>query len=179
MTIAKALYEKPKCPYSFRGCHNYGSMIFQRVQLREHIRDYLFNLEAMTRKEAKRLWRQAIKDAWNNCCAYCGTPPIDDKSLTMDHVKPKAKGGEDRTRNCVPACAKCNHSKGSQDWVEWFNRQEFYSITRENRIRTWIEQGVVVELDDQETVCTTIEELPASGDIYDCAKFFSATKLAA
>ena len=113
-------------------------MIEKENLIRERINDYLYNLEAMTRKEAKHLWRQSIKDAWLNRCAYCGNPPIDDASLTLDHVKPKAKGGEDKTSNCIPACKRCNHAKGSEDWVEWFNRQQFYTIEREYRIRNWI-----------------------------------------
>ena len=135
-------------------------MIAKEVPVRQRIHDYLFNLEAMTRKEAKHLWRQSIKDAWSNCCAYCGTPPIDDASLTLDHVKPKAKGGEDKTSNCIPACKRCNHSKGSEDWVTWFNRQEFYSIEREYRIRHWIDNE--------------INGIPISGDLYDCENFARA-----
>ena len=136
-------------------------MIAKEVPVRQRIHDYLFNLEAMTRKEAKHLWRQSIKDAWSNCCAYCGTPPIDDASLTLDHVKPKAKGGEDKTSNCIPACKRCNHSKGSEDWVSWFNRQEFYSIEREYRIRHWIDNE--------------INGIPLSGDVYDCHAFVSSS----
>ena len=114
-------------------------MIKKEIPVLKKAHDYLYNLEAMTRKEAKHMWRQSIKDAWNNRCAYCNNPPIDDKSLTLDHVKPKAKGGEDKTNNCIPACKRCNHSKGSEDWVQWFNKQEFYSMEREYRIRNWIE----------------------------------------
>ena len=129
------------------------------ITVRQRIHDYLFHLEAMTRREAKQLWRQSIKDAWKNRCAYCNNPPIDDASLTLDHVRPKAKGGEDRTSNCVPACKRCNHSKGSENWVEWFGRQEFYSIEREYRIRAWIEANQA--------------NIPKSGDIYDCHEFAS------
>lgn len=113
------------------------------LPLREKAFEYLFNLEAMTTTEAKRLWRQSIKTAWNNKCAYCDNPPIDDKSLTVDHVRPKSKGGEDRTRNCVPACKECNHSKGSENWIEWYQRQSFYKKFNEDRIKEWIETGIV------------------------------------
>lgn len=116
-------------------------MISTVFPLREKAFEYLLNLEAMTTKEAKHLWRQSIKDAWNNCCAYCGNPPIDDKSLTVDHVKPKSKGGENKTSNCVPACKECNHSKGSIDWNEWYVTQSFYTQEREKRIKEWIESG--------------------------------------
>ena len=119
----------------------------------------------MTRKEAKHLWRKSIKDAWSNRCAYCDNPPIDDASLTLDHVKPRAKGGEDKTSNCIPACKRCNHSKGSENWVEWFQRQEFYSIEREYRIRYWIQNDV--------------PNIPESGDVYDGHRFKTSSQSAA
>lgn len=140
-------------------------MIAKGISTRERVRDYLYNLEAMTHKEAKRLWRQSIKDAWGNCCAYCNNPPIDDKSLTVDHVKPKARGGEDRTSNCVPACSRCNHSKGSEDWRQWFSRQSFYNEQSVKRIEVWIEQGLVLNQDLK--VIDKTENLPVSGDVFD------------
>lgn len=121
-------------------------MISTVFPLREKAFEYLFNLEAMTTKEAKHLWRQSIKDAWNNCCAYCGNPPIDDKSLTVDHVKPKSKGGENTTSNCVPACKSCNHSKGSSHWKEWYKDQPFYSKEKEEQIKKWIATGSAYSL---------------------------------
>lgn len=120
-------------------------MISRTIPLREKAFEYLFNLEAMTTKEAKKLWRESIKKAWENKCAYCDTPPIDDKSLTVDHVKPKSKGGEDRTSNCVPACKACNHSKGSMAWREWYRMQDFYSAINEDRIEEWLRTGRVFD----------------------------------
>lgn len=108
------------------------------LPLYERISDYLFNMSALTRREAKQQWRQSIKDAWANRCAYCGNPPIDDASLTIDHVRPKSKGGEDRTSNVIPACKCCNNRKGSEEWVAWYRLQPFYSIESEWRIRQWL-----------------------------------------
>lgn len=114
----------------------------------QHARDYLCAMEALTNKEAKLKWRQSIKDSWNNCCAYCGKPPIDDSSLTLDHVKAKCKGGEDLTDNIVPADRACNASKGSEDWREWFRKQPFYDPRREQRIDYWLKHGIVHDLED-------------------------------
>ena len=108
----------------------------------ERVSDYLHNMSALTRGEARRQWRQSIKDAWNNRCAYCGKPPIDDESLTVDHVRPKTNGGEDKTSNCIPACRECNQDKSSQDWVAWYRMQPFYSIAAEWRIQQWLKGGV-------------------------------------
>ena len=108
----------------------------------ERVSDYLHNMTALTRGEARRQWRQSIKDCWNNRCAYCGKPPIDDESLTIDHVRPKSCGGEDRTSNVIPACRECNQDKSSQEWIAWFRMQPFYTIEAEWRIRQWLKGGV-------------------------------------
>ena len=68
----------------------------------------------MTRREAKQLWRQSIKDAWQNRCAYCDNPPIDDASLTLDHVRPLSLGGTTAWDNIVAACQRCNTQKGNK-----------------------------------------------------------------
>jgi hypothetical protein len=111
----------------------------------ERISDYLFNMSALTRREARHQWRTAIKEAWNNRCAYCGGTPIVDESLTdltIDHVRPKSSGGEDRTTNCIPACLSCNQDKSSQEWVAWFRMQPHYTIEAEFRIREWLRGGL-------------------------------------
>ncbi len=42
-------------------------------------------------------------------CQYCGTQ----KELTLDHLIPKARGGETSWNNLVTACKKCNSYKGN------------------------------------------------------------------
>lgn len=101
-------------------------------------------MEALNNREAKKLWRQAIKKSWNNCCAYCGQPPIDDSSLTLDHVKARCKGGSDLRTNIVPADRACNASKGSQDWKSWFRQQPFYEPWKEFRINYWLKYDIVL-----------------------------------
>jgi hypothetical protein len=105
----------------------------------------LYEMKVMTSGEAKRAWKAAIKHAWNNRCAYCGRPPIDDKSLTIDHVKPRSRGGENRTKNCIPACKRCNQAKGSEDWLAWYRLQPYYSLEAEIRIKHWLETGDVLD----------------------------------
>lgn len=114
----------------------------------QHTRDYLYNMEALTHKEAKKKWRQSIKDSWNNCCAYCDRPPIHDSSLTLDHVRAKSRGGSDLTANIVPADRKCNLSKGSTDWRSWFREQSFYEPWKELRIDHWLKTGKVLTKDE-------------------------------
>ena len=95
----------------------------------------------MSRKEARRLWREGIKACWNHQCAFCNGVPIVDESLTLDHVKPRSAGGEDLTSNLVPACSSCNSNKGSEEWRTWFRAQSFYDPMREKEIEAWMMQG--------------------------------------
>lgn len=111
----------------------------------EHASDYLFNMSALNGRQAKRQWREAIKKAWKNQCAYCGKPPIDDNSLTIDHIKPRCRGGEDRTSNVIPACSSCNSAKGSQHWQEFLRNSEFYNPETEARILEWLNNGFICQ----------------------------------
>jgi hypothetical protein len=95
--------------------------------------EYLFFLRAMTAAEAKRMWRTAIKEYWNNQCVYCGSS----ENLTLDHVHPKARGGHDTTHNVVPACLTCNQSKGSNHWLSWWVGQESFDTSNFSKVLSW------------------------------------------
>lgn len=43
-------------------------------------------------------------------CQYCGS----EKDLTLDHVIPRSKGGQDTWDNLVTCCSKCNLKKGNK-----------------------------------------------------------------
>jgi hypothetical protein len=52
-------------------------------------------------------------------CAYCG-----DRSTEWDHLRPlvidqRPTGYISEIHNLVPACGKCNQSKGNSYWREW------------------------------------------------------------
>ena len=99
---------------------------------------YTYNLLAMQSADAKRLWRKAIKEANNYECIYCGKLH-DENDLTIDHVQPRSMGGCNVSSNCVPACVKCNQSKGSQYGLEWFRDNFPPNHFRENQILQWIQ----------------------------------------
>ncbi len=44
-------------------------------------------------------------------CQYCGKS---DSMLTVDHIIPKARAGEDTWENLVAACVQCNNRKGDK-----------------------------------------------------------------
>jgi len=53
--------------------------------------------------------RSMIYKRDNDTCQYCGAK----SKLTIDHVIPRSKGGQDTWENLVVACSKCNTKKGS------------------------------------------------------------------
>jgi 5-methylcytosine-specific restriction endonuclease McrA len=64
--------------------------------------------------------RGAVPDrpAWRGKCFYCGTPiwleadgrPITD--VSVEHIEPRAHGGDDDPRNLALSCTRCNQQKG-------------------------------------------------------------------
>ena len=56
------------------------------------------------------LSRKNILRRDNFRCQYCGVR----ESLTVDHVVPKSRGGQDTWKNLVAACTGCNNKKGSR-----------------------------------------------------------------
>ena len=95
----------------------------------------MFNLETLSSSEARRLWRRKIKQRWDYECAYCGS----DKDLTIDHIVPRSKGGNDFTKNVVCCCHDCNQSKSHTPWEDWYFSQEFFSMKRYDKINEWME----------------------------------------
>lgn len=58
-------------------------------------------------------------DADDLRCVYCG-----DRATEWDHFYPVMRNGQPtgyltRIQNLVPACGKCNQSKGNRDWRNW------------------------------------------------------------
>ena len=97
-------------------------------------KDYLFNLHTTSKSEAKRLWRQNIKDAWNNECAYCGS----EENITLDHILPQCKGGLDIKTNVVACCHSCNQSNGHAPWQDWYYNKDFFSCEQHEKIKNWM-----------------------------------------
>lgn len=60
----------------------------------------------------------ARANAYGRRCAYCGVHEDDaGAELTVDHHRPRSKGGDDSDANLVYSCPKCNEFKGSY-WFE-------------------------------------------------------------
>lgn len=57
-----------------------------------------------------KISRQRLYKRDNYECVYCGTK----KNLTIDHVIPKSRGGENSWTNLVTCCSPCNRRKGDK-----------------------------------------------------------------
>jgi 5-methylcytosine-specific restriction endonuclease McrA len=67
---------------------------------------------------------------FGNRCAYCnGTG-----DLHIEHVIPISKGGTHALGNILPACLRCNYSKGTKEVETWYRRQTFFAETRWRKI---------------------------------------------
>ena len=77
-----------------------------------------------------QLWRRWVQ--FDHRCAYCGT----NGDLHMEHVIPISKGGEHHLGNIVPACQRCNYSKGKSEAQAWYGAQPFFDETRWHHIQS-------------------------------------------
>ena len=55
----------------------------------------------------------------DECCVYCGKK-LDKRTVTLDHVIPKAKGGSDLLDNLVECCRVCKNEKEDKLALNFF-----------------------------------------------------------
>ena len=89
-----------------------------RVRERRTKRDDTARPNAAARGYCSKAWskiRQAvlIRDAWQ--CQDCGRVCADKREAHVDHVKPKALGGQDTLDNLRTLCIRCHGRKTVQE----------------------------------------------------------------
>ena len=91
-------------------------------------------------------------------CCYCGSTT----DLTVDHLLPRSKGGENVGENMVWACRSCNSSKGATDLLAWLQRKgQFPPLLLLRRyLKLAIEYGIQHDL--LETPLAEVSPLPFS-----------------
>lgn len=62
---------------------------------------------------------ERLKMTLPQACCYCGSTA----GLSLDHLIPRFRGGEDEGDNLVWACRSCNSSKGKADLLQWMDRR--------------------------------------------------------
>jgi 5-methylcytosine-specific restriction endonuclease McrA len=70
-------------------------------------------LNVRQRREASSMKRSRIYMRDKFRCQYCGyRRPLND--LTLDHILPRSRGGDNSPMNIVTACVTCNNRKGNR-----------------------------------------------------------------
>lgn len=65
--------------------------------------------------------RKAVYLKCDGHCAYCGKK-ITLRTMQVDHIQPKSRGGTDDFKNLMPSCRSCNHYKRA-DTLEEFREK--------------------------------------------------------
>lgn len=82
-------------------------------------------------------------------CAYCRRKltgsrcPFD---LTLDHLMPRALGGDHSIKNLVTACRSCNSSKGARSYTTWATKKQRDRIKKQIRRKLPTEKAAVILL---------------------------------
>ena len=126
-------------------------------------RELMFELQCFSKSSAKRQWRQDIRYSWGGMCAYCRS----NRATTIDHIKPRSKGGSSLRSNCLPCCQECNHSKGSENWLTWYQRQEFYNTIAAELIEEWISNTRLDEVPSERRTNDRTTLCPSKGKVRD------------
>lgn len=130
--------------------------------------ELMFDLHCLSKASAKRQFRHSIRYAWGGMCCFCRN----ERATTVDHLRPRSRGGSDLRSNLVPCCHSCNQNKGSQDWLAWFQLQDFYSEVAEQLINEWIENKHVTsespEIKHRTKICTVESTIRGRQDEPTC-----------
>jgi hypothetical protein len=109
----------------------------------------------------------------SNQCIYCGQ----DSKLTLEHILPRSRGGEDNPDNVVWVCRSCNSEKGSKRLYEWKgleNKDKHHRIAEGKYLKY-----LFARHEDNSTLeCSSVQELCTRCDMADlCRKENSVGKL--
>lgn len=74
--------------------------------------------------------RQMAFERDGDCCGYCGTT---EGPFEIDHITPRAAGGENVLENVVVACQSCNRAKRDRQGEEWRVLSERRAKDRERK----------------------------------------------
>lgn len=94
-------------------------------------------------------------------CHYC-KHPLTNRTMHIDHVLPRSKGGTDEPDNLVACCPACNSQKGSKTIEEWKAKGISLPDPEEGLFELLKEEGWMVEEDSD------IIKIPPSADYEEC-----------
>ncbi|MGB3636178.1 MAG: HNH endonuclease [Rivularia sp. (in: cyanobacteria)] len=67
---------------------------------------------------SKQKWskKAQLLSEYGSCCCWCGCC-LPAEKLTLEHLKPKSKGGSNSLENLRLACVPCNKSRGNRHFL--------------------------------------------------------------
>lgn len=89
--------------------------------------------------------RQEVFARDGYCCVYCGRgePEV---VLSVDHVEPRMRGGDNSPGNLVTACVECNRRKGGRAaWAYLEDRDEERAVFQARATYVWPRLRAAVE----------------------------------
>ena len=81
-------------------------------------------------------YREMIR-FFKNSDAYSGEYISNSSEISLDHIEPLSKNGLNEIWNIIPCSIKNNSNKQSEDLLDWYMKQRFYSRKRLNKIMEW------------------------------------------
>lgn len=91
-------------------CHDWVRTVRLQIAVPKVIR--LLEYDRVPRQQVK-LNRRNLFARDRNTCQYCGKH-FPTSELSIDHVQPRAQGGQDSWTNLVCSCVRCNARKGGR-----------------------------------------------------------------
>lgn len=76
--------------------------------------EFISNFKSIKRNKKHKVWR----------CDYCGKILKNKNEVTVDHIKPKSKGGLTELSNLCISCEMCNKSKSSKHKTHYLKLME-------------------------------------------------------
>lgn len=95
----------------------------------------------MSRIMLQKPTRSLIYQRDDYTCQYCGSK----KKLTIDHIIPKCRGGQDTWENMVVACSSCNVKKGNLPLEKTGMKLKKIPKPMENKIKLRLHRSNVLE----------------------------------
>lgn len=91
-----------------------GTKHFGRMQY--NVSRGLREIVAPRQTMPKAQWQRVLEE-FGGLCIFCGSPgTAENRGIVPDHLIPVTRFGELVMGNTVPACQKCNDSRGEKDW---------------------------------------------------------------
>jgi hypothetical protein len=97
--------------YAIQQCGRFSATPTTFLNQRDGIQN---GIRRQNRETAFRLYMHG----WFHGCLACGA--LLATGTTGDHLIPSKLGGSDSANNYLPLCGRCNSSKGTIDFLEWW-----------------------------------------------------------